>query len=156
MKKLILIALFLMVPKIGHAVRMGCDTISLEVSYVYSLKCPKERPLMEISLEDFCGSIRNKKETGKCVDCNYPDSIKILKGHEKDFDICPNRKIQESYGKTYSVLKECPANTFRSYYPSYSCVSCNNEYPQSATQEECSKCSNRTFDRETCFFKKGK
>ena len=134
---------------------IGCDTIFPGSSYIYSPKCPKERPFMEISFEEFCGSIQNKKETGKCEGCGHLSSFEIFNGYEKDFDICSNREIREIRQKLYSVLKECPPNTFRSYYPSDSCVSCNNEYPQSATQEECSKCSNRIFDRETCFLKKG-
>ena len=131
---------------------MGCDTIFPGFSYIYSSKCPKEKPFMEISFKKDCWSIISKKETGKCEGCDYLGAIEIFSGHDKDFDICQNRIIKEFRQISYSIIKECPLDAFRS--DNSNCILCNNKYPIWTSKKECLKCPNREYIDGNCVLKK--
>lgn len=138
MKKLFLITLLLGISASVNALSVGVEKVSsvrMENFYEYSTKCPKDKPFLNTEFNN-----------AQCIGCDYLHEIKIKPGHEKDFDICFNRKIYD--GK--SMWKECPAGTFKELMGNVHfvrCIPCTEDFSVLSTQKECAKCSNRSWQK---------
>ncbi len=132
--KIFLIMLCLFSVKLVYAVPMPPR------HYMKSDDCPKEAPFL---------SSWAKKE---CVGCDYLGEIEIAKGHEKDFDICPNRETKSTSrfeGELISVLKKCPPEA--PLRTKYGCKSCDSWVDYFAIpvfeQSDCQSCPGLTFNK---------
>ena len=134
MQKLILMALLLGISTLAKA-ESKVSSIRMPNTYSYSSKRPKDKPFLN-------GQFKN----AQCIGCDYLGEIEVTPGHEKDFNICTNRKMYDGR----SILKNCPAGTFNELMGNSNfvrCISCHEEFSVLSTQKECAKCSNRMWQK---------
>lgn len=102
--------------------------------FMYSSKCPKEKP--------FEGSW-----SGICVGCDSLSVLEVAYEHEADFDICPNRETDH----WISYLKTCPKDApLRDIQGN--CISCN-EIKQGVSvknKENCKVCPGAKYNDGIC------
>jgi hypothetical protein len=175
LKKFLFIALLLGISGTGMGMLFGGMK---EYSYSYSEKCPENKPFFDGKLPywSICSLLPDGTEDKECLEknqkaeedhydkhcfsCKHDKPMLILKGHEKDFERCPNRVtfyidnyyitlldgVPVGYSglkkavKAVSVLKkECPLDkpllTIRG-----NCVACNELSGQII--QDCSACPN--------------
>lgn len=100
--------------------------------FMYSSKCPKEKP--------FEGSW-----SGICVGCDSLSVLEVTYEHEADFDICPNRETDH----WISYLKTCPKDApLRDIQRN--CISCD-EIKQGVSvknKTDCDICPNAKYDEK--------
>ena len=107
----------------------GADARRWDYKYALDPTCPEEKPF---------------KDFEECVGCNSYEALDIAIGHEKDFEICSNRKTIKDpvLHRSSSILKTCPPEApIRNHLGS--CIPCDFPYWLGVDKKECDKCPNR-------------